>query len=157
MASTRRKYPEAEKRSNGHSSKEKDRNSIRQVTTIYVRKLCPLYSLVGLAIVVRNDDFIRRSPIPNGRTKRQNQNGEVRGQPVRKNYAPATTVLYNSLKLPRLWSERINYSVHGSSCALHSTMRHILCCNRGALRYVPRSAHRSRLNARSGNGEGEHD
>ena len=82
----------------------------------------------------------------------------VHGGSVRKNLRPlsvplSTTVL-NRLDLRR---ERINYSVHGSSRAFHCTMRYVLRCNRGALRHVPRCAHRSRLNARSGNGEGEHD
>jgi hypothetical protein len=79
------------------------------------------------------------------------------GSRCAKTYALTTTVLYNSLKLPRLWSERINYSVHSPSSTFHSAVGDVLRCNRRALRHVPRCAHRSRLNARSGNGEGEHD
>jgi hypothetical protein len=75
--------------------RQRKRTEIRfyKVTTIYVRKLCPLYSLVGLAIVVRKDDFICRSSIPNGRIRM----GRYVQNPCARTYAPATTVLYNSL------------------------------------------------------------
>src|SRR5262249_14992513 len=35
-----------------------------------------------------------------------------------------------------LSEDRINYGVHGPSCALHNAVRHILSCIRGALRDV---------------------
>lgn len=71
---------------------------------------------------------------------------------------PAINALYNSPKgASALWSERVDYSVHGSSCALHGAVRDILGCVCSALRHVSRRADRPRLNADSGNGEGEHD
>ena len=56
-----------------------------------------------------------------------------------------------------LGTERVDYSVHGSSCALDSAVRDVLGCVCSALRHVPRRADRPSLNADSGNGEGEHD
>ena len=65
----------------------------------------------------------------------------------------STTVL-ESLDL---WRKRIDYSVDGPSRPLHRAVRYILRRNRGALRHIPRCAHRPRLNADAGNGEGEND
>jgi hypothetical protein len=65
----------------------------------------------------------------------------------------STTVL-ESLDL---WRKRIDYSVDGPSRALHRAVRYVLRGNRGALRHIPRCAHRPRLNADAGNGEGEND
>src|SRR4029077_9981315 len=97
MARTHRTDSETEKRSNGHSSKEKDRNSIRQVTTIYVRKLCPLYSLMRSALVVRTTNSFAEVRLPGA-----GSDCDVHGESVRKNLRPATTALYNSVKVPRL-------------------------------------------------------
>jgi len=101
-----------------------------------------VYSLVSLAVVVRKTTEVRF------------QTGES-SLVHRESVPPPLST--RVLKCLDLRSERIDYSVHGSSRALHCTMRYVLRCNRGALRHVPRCAHRSRLNARRGNGEGEHD
>jgi hypothetical protein len=53
--------------------------------------------------------------------------------------------------------ERIDYSVHRSSCALDHTVRDIPGCICTALRHVFRCSHRSGLNRANGNGEGEND
>ena len=54
-----------------------------------------------------------------------------------------------------LWGEDIDHRVHGSSCALHSAMRDVLSGVRSALCHILRRVDRPRLNAHSGNGEGE--
>ncbi|PYJ65405.1 MAG: hypothetical protein DME76_18290 [Verrucomicrobia bacterium] len=54
-----------------------------------------------------------------------------------------------------LWGKDIDHRVHGSSCALHSAMRDVLSGVRSALRHILRRVDRPRLNAHSGNGEGE--
>ena len=59
--------------------------------------------------------------------------------------------------LADLWGKRIDYSVDGSSGALHNAVRDILRCNRRALRHIPGRADRSRLNAANSNREAEHD
>src|SRR5438132_14317255 len=41
LRSTRRNYSETQKRSDAHSPKEKDRNSFRQVTEVFVRNCAP--------------------------------------------------------------------------------------------------------------------
>ena len=56
-----------------------------------------------------------------------------------------------------LWRERIDHSVHGSSCALDHTVRDILRGDRTTLRDVFRCSRRSGLNRANGNGEGEND
>jgi hypothetical protein len=56
-----------------------------------------------------------------------------------------------------LWCERIDYSVHRSSCALDHTVRDILGCICTALRHIFRCSHRSGLSRANGNGEGEYD
>jgi hypothetical protein len=105
------------------------------------------------ALVVRNDEFIRRSSTARGRIGLRCTWG-VGAQKLTPLPLPLSTTV---LKCLDLRSERIDYSVHGSSRALHCAMRHILRRNRGALRHVPRCARRSRLNARGGNGEGKND
>jgi hypothetical protein len=51
-----------------------------------------------------------------------------------------------------LWGERIDYSVHGSSCALHDAVPDILGCLHGALRHVGCRVDRTGLNAAQGHG-----
>jgi hypothetical protein len=55
-------------------------------------------------------------------------------------------LLSQSLGL-RLWRERVDYTVHRSSCALHSAVRDVLRGNRRAFRHVPGCADRPSLNA----------
>jgi hypothetical protein len=56
-----------------------------------------------------------------------------------------------------LWGERINYSVHGSSCALHNAVPDILGCVRSALGDVGCRVDGARLNATNGEGHGDND
>ena len=55
-----------------------------------------------------------------------------------------------------LWRERIDYSAHGSSCALDHTVADVLGGVHRALRHVFRCSHRSGLGRANGNGEGEY-
>ena len=55
------------------------------------------------------------------------------------------------------WGERIDYSVHGSSCALHNAVADILGCVRSALRHVRCRVDGARLNAANGDGNGDND
>ena len=115
---------------------------------------CVLLSLMHLTPVVRNDEFIHRS----SNSKAQDRIAKYVECRCAKPAPPAINALYNSPKGGLgLWSERVDYSVHGSSCALHSAVRDILGCAGSALRHVPRRADRPGLNTDSGNGEGEHD
>jgi hypothetical protein len=54
MAIARREFSETKERANGHSSKEKDRDSVRQVTAVFVRNCVSRYSLAVSAIAVSN-------------------------------------------------------------------------------------------------------
>jgi hypothetical protein len=56
-----------------------------------------------------------------------------------------------------LSGERIDYSVHGSSCALHNAVPDILGCLRSALRHVGCRVDGARLNAAHRDGHGEND
>jgi len=56
-----------------------------------------------------------------------------------------------------LWGKYTDYRVNGSSCALHSAMRNILCRNSSVLRHVSRGANRPSLNAANANSECEND
>jgi len=56
-----------------------------------------------------------------------------------------------------LWGERINYSVHRSSCALHHAVPDVLGCLRSALRHVGCRMDGARLNAANRDGDGEND
>ena len=56
-----------------------------------------------------------------------------------------------------LSGERIDYSVHGSSCALHYAVPDILGCLRSALRDVGCRVDGARLNAAHRDGDGEND
>src|SRR6266496_5657853 len=56
-----------------------------------------------------------------------------------------------------LWRQRINYSVHGPSCALHNAVRDILGRICTILRHVFCCSKRSGLNHANGNSEGEDD
>ena len=68
----------------------------------------------------------------------------------------AAEVLPKSLALEiRLWRDRVNNSVHSSSCAFHHTMRDVLCGNRRVFRHVPRRANRPGLNAANANSQRE--
>ena len=68
----------------------------------------------------------------------------------------AAEVLPKSLALEiRLWRDRVNNSVHSSSCAFHHTMRDVLCRNRCIFRHVPRRANRPGLNAANANSQRE--
>jgi len=53
--------------------------------------------------------------------------------------------------------ERIDYSVHGSSCALHHAVPDILDRLRSALRHVGCRMDGACLNAANGDGDGEND
>lgn len=55
-----------------------------------------------------------------------------------------------------LWRERIDYSAHGSSCALDHTVADVLGGVHRALRHVFRCSHRSGPNRANGNGDGEY-
>jgi len=56
-----------------------------------------------------------------------------------------------------LSGERIDYSVHGSSCALHNAVPDILGCLRSALRHVACRVNGACLNAAHRDGDGEND
>jgi hypothetical protein len=56
-----------------------------------------------------------------------------------------------------LWRERIDYSAHGSSGALHHTVADVLGGVHRALRHVFRCSYRSGLSRANGNGDGEND
>ena len=63
----------------------------------------------------------------------------------------------NRKNCPNLPGERIDYSVHGSSCALHNAVPDILGCLRSALRHVGCRVDGARLNAAHRHGDGEND
>jgi hypothetical protein len=112
-----------------------------------------VYSVVGLAIVVRKQLSIRTSSTSTSRPF-----GRYAESEYAKHRICAAIALYNRLRIPLdLWRKRIDYSVDGPSRALHRAVRYVLRGNRGALRHIPRCAHRPRLNADAGNGEGEND
>jgi hypothetical protein len=60
-------------------------------------------------------------------------------------------------ELPDLWGERIDYSMHGSSCALDNAVPDILGCLRSALRHVGCRFDGPRLDSANGDGHREND
>jgi hypothetical protein len=56
-----------------------------------------------------------------------------------------------------LSGEPIDYSVHGSPCALNNVMPNILGCLHSALRHVGCPVDGASLNAADGDGDGEND
>jgi hypothetical protein len=66
----------------------------------------------------------------------------------------STSTLKNCLGLRR---ERIDYSVHGFSCALHDALHDVLGCICTALRHVFRCSDRSSLDRANRDGEGENN
>jgi len=56
-----------------------------------------------------------------------------------------------------LSGERIDYGMHGSSCALHNAVPDILGRVRSALRHVGCRMDGARLNAANGDGNGDND
>ena len=62
---------------------------------------------------------------------------------------------FNEWQIPSpVGGERIDYSVHGSSCAFHNFVPNIFGFLYSALRHVFRRSGRSRLNRANGDGEG---
>ena len=61
--------------------------------------------------------------------------------------ATAKAVLGSRTQAIRLWRERVDHSVHGSSCASHGAVRDVPGGNRRTFRHVPRSADRPSLRA----------
>ena len=61
--------------------------------------------------------------------------------------ATAKALLRSQTLEIRLWRERVDHSVHGSSCASHGAVRDVPGGNRRTFRHVPRSADRPSLRA----------
>jgi hypothetical protein len=66
-------------------------------------------------------------------------------------------ILTNRKNCRDLSGERIDHSVHGSSCAFHNAVPDILGCVRSALRHIGCRVDGSRLNAANREGGGEND